>query len=145
MLQNKQQSNGLTDKAWHALDVSEIVSNLHTDLGNGLSNAEASERLNQFGRNLIATAPKVGLTHRLRKQLGQPLILVLLGAALVTAVLGEWVDSSVIFGVVLVNCLLGIVQEQKAESALAALANILTSEVVVVRDGRPTRLDSQLI
>lgn len=145
MLQNKQLSDGLTDKAWHALDVSEIVSNLHTELGNGLSNAEASERLNQFGRNLIATPPKVSLTHRLRKQLGQPLILVLLGAGLVTAVLGEWVDSSVIFGVVLVNCLLGIVQEQKAESALAALANILTSEVVVVRDGRPTRLDSQLI
>jgi cation-transporting ATPase F len=74
--------------------------------------------------------------------LKEPLVLVLIGAGVVTAALGEWIDSSVIFGVVVVNAMIGYLQEGKAEAALAALARAVATEVTVVRDGRRRRMDA---
>jgi cation-transporting ATPase F len=79
---------------------------------------------------------------RFALQFVQPLVLVLLLAGSVTAILGEWVDSGVIFGVTLINALIGFIQEGRAESALAALARSVTSEVTVLRDGCKQRLSS---
>jgi magnesium-transporting ATPase (P-type) len=72
----------------------------------------------------------------------EPLVLVLIGAGVITAGLGEWVDSSVIFGVVIINAVIGYLQEGKAEAALAALARALATEVTVIRDGRRRRMDA---
>ena len=65
-----------------------------------------------------------------------------IGAGVVTALLGEWVDSSVIFGVVIVNAVIGYLQEGKAEAALAALARAVATEVTVVRGGKRQRMDA---
>ena len=79
---------------------------------------------------------------RFLSQFTEPLVLVLIGAGLVTAGLGEWVDSSVIFGVVVINAVIGYLQEGKAEAALAALARAVATEVNVLRGGRRRRMDA---
>jgi len=79
---------------------------------------------------------------RLAGQLAQPLVLVLIGAGLITSLLGEWVDASVIFGVVLVNAIIGYWQEAKAEGALAALARSIATPVTVRRDNHRKKLDA---
>jgi magnesium-transporting ATPase (P-type) len=79
---------------------------------------------------------------RFLSQLKEPLVLVLIGSGIVTSALGEWVDSAVIFGVVIVNAMIGYLQEGKAEAALAALARALATEVTVLRDGKKRRMDA---
>ena len=79
---------------------------------------------------------------RFALQFSQPLVVVLVIAGVVTAFLGEWVDSGVIFGVTLINAVIGFIQEGRAEDALAALARSVTSEVTVLRGGAKRRLPS---
>ena len=83
-----------------------------------------------------------GALMRFLAQMKEPLVLVLIGAGMVTAGLGEWIDSSVIFGVVVVNAIIGYLQEGKAEAALAALARAVATDVTVVRGGRRRRMDA---
>jgi magnesium-transporting ATPase (P-type) len=127
---------------WHALSAGDALlrHGVGTDLG--LSEAEAAARLQRHGPNRLREQPGRSALTRFLSQLKEPLVLVLIGAGVVTAGLGEWVDSSVIFGVVLVNALIGYLQEGKAEAALAALARVLATEVTVVRDGRRRRMDA---
>ena len=76
------------------------------------------------------------------QQFNQPLVYILLAAGGVTAFLGEWVDSSVIVGVVLINAIVGFVQESKAERAIESLARMVTTEATVRRDGQKQRVHS---
>lgn len=143
-IQNQSLPSG-NDLPWHALDVSVVVEQLKTDISVGLSSNEALSRLASVGKNQLPVGQKASFFLRLRKQLVQPLILVLLAAAIVTGALGAWADSSVIFGVVILNSLLGLFQEQKAASALAALSRVLVTEVTVLREGRPNRLSAEVL
>lgn len=127
-----------TDKEilWHAQTAEETSRTLTADPHNGLSSQEASRRLQQYGRN--ALTPKKGTSSWIRfaLQFHQPLVYILLAAAAVTFLLKEKVDSAVIFGVVLVNAVIGFLQESKALHALNALARSMTTSAVVLRDGR---------
>ena len=143
-IQNQSLPSG-NDLPWHALDVSVVVEQLKTDISVGLSSNEALSRLASVGKNQLPVGQKASFFLRLRKQLVQPLILVLLAAAIVTGALGAWADSSVIFGVVILNSLLGLFQEQKAASALAVLSRVLVTEVTVLREGRPNRLSAEVL
>jgi cation-transporting P-type ATPase F len=78
----------------------------------------------------------------LLRQFTAPLVLVLIAAAAVTGFLGEWVDASVIFIVVVVNAIVGFFQESKAENALEALMKMVVAEAVVRRDGKKIRVNS---
>jgi len=102
----------------------------------GLSQLEAKLRLTQSGLNNLTIAAGRSPLKRFLSQFHNVLIYVLIAAACVTAAIGEWVDSSVIVGVVLINALIGFVQEGKAENALAALRNMLTLQAMVQRDGK---------
>ena len=137
-------TNTITTPAlqWHAMAPSQVAAHWQVDPAHGLSEDEAARRLAAWGPNLARVRPGAGPALRLISQFVQPLVLVLLIAGVVTAVLGQWVDASVIFGVVLVNAAAGFIQEGKAESALAALARSLASEATVVRAGRRRRLDA---
>ena len=75
-------------------------------------------------------------------QFHHPLIYILLAASIITALLGEWVDSSVIFGVVLVNAIVGFIQESRAERALEALMHMVKTEATVLREGEKHRVSS---
>ena len=124
-----------TGGPWHAEPVAATHGALQT-APQGLSEAEAAERLERFGPNRLTPPKRRGPLVRLLLQFHSVLIYVLLGAAVITALLGEWVDSGVITGVVLINALIGFVQEGKAERALAAIREMLSPEARVVRAGR---------
>lgn len=99
-------------------------------------------RLMRHGPNRPTVRTGRGSWSRLLSQLVQPLVLVLIVAGGVTAVLGEWVDAGVILGVVIVNAVIGFLQEGRAEAALAALARAVATESTVLRAGRHRRLDA---
>ena len=139
-------TNTTSTPQWHAMAPSQVAAHWQVDPAHGLPEEEAARRLTMHGPNLAQVRAGAGPALRLISQFVQPLVLVLLIAGGVTAVLGQWVDASVILGVVLVNAAAGFIQEGKAESALAALARSLASEATVVRAGRRRRLDaSQLV
>ncbi|MBO3706682.1 MAG: HAD-IC family P-type ATPase [Candidatus Accumulibacter sp.] len=132
----------LPDVAWHSLPADEAAARLTASFEQGLDAAEVACRRSQHGENRLTPAPSRGPMLRFALQFVQPLVLVLVLAGLVTAILGEWVDASVIFGVTLVNAVIGFIQEGRAESALAALARSVISEVTVLRGGCKQRLSS---
>ncbi|MBI5107324.1 MAG: HAD-IC family P-type ATPase [Rhodocyclales bacterium] len=128
--------------AWHTLAADDVLAHHGVDAGNGLSEDEAAARLERHGPNRPRTAPGRSALSRFGAQFAQPLVLVLIAAGVVTGALGEWVDTSVILGVVVVNAIIGFIQEGKAEQALAALARAVATEVTVVRSGRRQRMDA---
>ncbi len=132
-------------KEWHALTAQEGVDLLKSDKERGLTSKEASDRLNRFGPNLIKTKKGHGPLMRFLLQFHQPLVYILIVAGAITAALQEWVDSGVIFGVVLVNAIIGFVQESKAVKALQALQKTMTTEANVIRDGVKQRVASEQI
>jgi magnesium-transporting ATPase (P-type) len=121
---------------WHALPVEEILRALAADQHAGLSRAEAAARLTRFGPNRLAERRRRGPLARFLLQFHNVLMYVLLAAACFAALLGHWVDSTVILAVVLVNAVIGFVQEGRAEEALAAIRSMLAPRAAVLRDGR---------
>ncbi len=127
---------------WHRMEAAETAAKLRVDTARGLDEAEAAARLSQYGPNRPSAPPGRSALARFLSQLIQPLILVLIGAGSITLFLGEWVDAGVIFGVVLVNALVGFIQEGKAEAALAALVRVVAAETTVLREGHRRRMDA---
>src|SRR5690606_29134008 len=127
---------------WHRLEATEVTRILKTDARNGLGSGEALSRLKKFGPNAVTVRAGMPAWRRFLRQFHQPLVYLLLSACAVTAALHEWVDSGVIFGVVLVNALIGFLQEGKAERALAALGRMVRTETKVRRDGQKRRIAS---
>ncbi|HZE14786.1 MAG TPA: cation-transporting P-type ATPase, partial [Mycobacterium sp.] len=122
-----------TTTADHGLPAHEVVLLLETDPHRGLSEVEAAERLERFGSNTLPVAAGVGVLVRMLRQFHHPLIYVLLAAGVITAGLREWVESAVIFGVVMINAIVGFVQESKAEAALEGLRSMVRTQAKVVR------------
>lgn len=120
--------------AWHTLESDDVCKQLQSSL-QGLTSDEASKRLVTYGHNRMKTIRKKNLLERFFYQFHNILIYVLLAAALITALLGHWIDSGVIVGVVLINAIIGMIQEGKAEKALDAIRNMLSHHAMVRRDG----------
>jgi magnesium-transporting ATPase (P-type) len=119
---------------WHAQSAEDALQALNTTPG-GLTPEEARRRLARHGRNELPPPARRSVVLRLALQFHNLLIYVLLAAATVTFVLGHYVDSAVILGVVVVNAIIGFVQEGKAERALAAVSAMLASHAIVLRAG----------
>src|SRR5215813_4946728 len=120
---------------WHAMAVDEVVRRLTTDIEKGLDAGEASSRLQKYGPNRLPEGKKRGPFMRFLSQFNNILIYVLLGAGFVKLMLDLWTDAAIIFGVVLLNGLLGFIQEGRAEKALDSIRNMLSAEARTVRDG----------
>jgi magnesium-transporting ATPase (P-type) len=121
--------------AWHAMPISQVFRELACKPV-GLSEGEAELRLARFGPNRLPQVKGPGPLRRFLGQFDNVLIYVLLAAAAVTAALGQWVDTAVILGVVVINAALGAVQKGKAEQALDAIRNMLSPQAIAVRDGQ---------
>jgi len=119
---------------WHALQLESVFKDVAGRL-EGLTAAEAEERLNRFGPNLLKPPKRRGPFERFVLQFHNVLIYVLLVAAVTTAFLQHWIDTGVILGVVMINAVIGFIQEGKAEKALAAIRNMLSLQATVLRDG----------
>ena len=135
-------TDAVTANAHHGLAAHEVVLLLQTDPHRGLTTEVADERLKEFGPNTLPAPRGAGLVRRVLRQFHHPLIYVLLVAGVVTATLSEYVDSAVIFAVVVVNAIVGFVQETKAETALQSLRSMVRTEAKVIRDGRERTIGS---
>lgn len=105
---------------WHAVPVTDAIAALDT-ASDGLASASARERLGRYGANRVRPPARPSALKRLLGQFNNVLIYVLIGAAALTLALGHWVDAAVIAGVVVINALIGFVQEGRAEHALEAI------------------------
>jgi len=122
------------DNSWHCLDAAEVLARLDSGTG-GLTAAEANRRLVEQGPNLLPGTRRRSLLAMLLAQFSDVMILVLLGAALVSAFVGELQDTIAILVIVLLNAIIGTVQEFRAERAVAALRQMAAPESLVMRDG----------
>jgi Ca2+-transporting ATPase len=134
--------NTLLGKHWHHLPAGEVVSLLDSNERTGLDIFEIKHRQERFGLNELT--PKKGISpfKRFLHQFNNPLVIILLVASLITAVLKDPTDALVIFGVVLINAVIGYVQEARAEQAITSLSKTMTTEAVVVRSGKTERLSA---
>ncbi|HWH15005.1 MAG TPA: HAD-IC family P-type ATPase [Miltoncostaeaceae bacterium] len=126
----------------HQLTVDEAAALVASDAERGLTGEEVARRREVHGPNTLPGPRRRGPLRRLAAQFHNPLIYVLVAAAGVTAAIGDLVDTGVIAGVVLVNAVIGFVQESRAERALQALMSIASTRATVVRDGRRRVVDS---
>jgi magnesium-transporting ATPase (P-type) len=132
----------MTNPVWHATESEQALA-AHEVTAAGLNAAEASRRLAAHGPNRLTPPKKRSPLVRFLLQFHNVLIYVLLGAAVVTAVLGEVVDTAVIIGVVVINALIGFIQEGKAEKSLDAIRNMLSLSAMVMRDGRRVEIAAE--
>ncbi|WP_313952449.1 cation-transporting P-type ATPase [Accumulibacter sp.] len=130
---------------WHALPVARALHSLSVVAGVGLSQQEAAARLERYGRNSLPPPKRRGPWLRFALQFHNPLIYVLLVAGIVAFALKDFIDAGVIAGVVLINAIIGFIQEGKAEKALEAVSAMLASRATVVREGERHEIDAALL
>ncbi|CBS91421.1 HAD-IC family P-type ATPase [Azospirillum lipoferum] len=130
------------DTPWHALDAADAAGRLGSP-DEGLSGAEAAARLERFGPNRLTPPKRRPAWMRFLAQFHNLLIYVLLASGAVALLMRHWTDAGVIFGVVLVNALIGYIQEGKAEQALEAIRNMLSPQAVAMRDGHAVTLAAE--
>ena len=120
---------------WHTLPVEDVIKELDTHLERGLSSSAAAQRLQTFGPNQLNEAPPTSFWKMLLQQFDNFVVIMLIIAAIISAVLGDWIESAAILAIVALNATLGVIQEQKAEQALAALRKMAAPDAHVIRDG----------
>jgi len=120
---------------WHALSAEEVLSSLGTQIEQGLTTEEAEKRQAQYGLNQLVEAPRTTFLKMVIDQLNNFVIILLIVAAVVSALLGEWIDAGAILAIVVLNAVLGVIQESRAEQALAALKKLAAPEAQVLRSG----------
>ena len=133
---------GSVMNGWYHRDAKEVFDLLKSS-PEGLSAEEAEERLSVYGLNELTERKGMSPIVRFLLQFHNLLIYVLLGASAITALMREWVDSGVIFGVVVINAIIGFFQESKAEQALASLKRMLSLRATVIRGGREMEIPAE--
>jgi P-type E1-E2 ATPase len=128
---------------WHTIDAQEVLKKLKSDTKNGLHQDEIHQRQEIYGRNEIPRGKKQSAWVRLLVQFHNVLIYVLMGAAIITALLGHWIDTWVILAVIVVNAVIGFIQEGKAEKALEGIRKMLSLNAVVTRSGQKMTINAE--
>jgi magnesium-transporting ATPase (P-type) len=143
MTEDLDKPNKPSGDPWHAQPASAVVDRLETSETRGLADKEAERRLAEYGPNRLPAPKRRGPLVRLLLQFHNPLIYVLLVASVVTFLLDYYADAAVILSVVIINALIGFVQEGKAEQALEAVRAMLASRATVLRDGSRREIDAE--
>lgn len=129
--------------SYHQLSDREVIEYFTSDATVGLSAEEVARRYEKYGWNELQFKPGKPAWLRFLLQFHQPLLYILLLAGAVKAILGSWTNAAVIWGVTVLNAIIGYVQEAKAEGAIASLAKAVTTEAIVLREGQTLRIPSQ--
>ena len=132
----------LIGQNWHALETQKIIELFESHEKDGLDSPNLKHKETLFGKNKLEQKKQESNLKRFFMQFHNALIYILLGASLVTALLHEWVDSGVIFGVVIINVIISYLQEAKAQEAIDSLKEMMHTSAVVIRDGKKINLDS---
>ena len=130
------------NREWHALEVDKVQSHVETNVESGLSKQTVTNRQEEFGKNVLPEKEKTPEIIKFLRQFNDILVYVLLGAAVVTGFLGEYIDTIVIVLVVTVIGVVGYLQENKAEEALEGIKKLLETKATVIRDGKQSEIDS---
>lgn len=146
MAENKPSMNSKRLKditiSWHSVSSDEILQKLGTELEKGLTNIEAEKRLQEYGPNQLEEGKRTTFLQMVFRQLNNFVVILLIVAAIVSAFLGEWVDASAIIAIVVLNTIMGVVQENRAEQALATLKKLAAPDAQVLRDGHRVTVPS---
>ncbi len=121
---------------WYALSPHEVLEKLETKQDQGLSTAEVERRQQIHGLNQLREKPRPSFLQLVLAQLKSFVVILLIVASVISMILGEWVDSGAILLIVVLNAILGVVQESRAEEALAALKRMAAPDAQVLRDGK---------
>ncbi len=125
----------MNSRDWHSHTPDELETTLQSNLDRGLTESEAQQRLAKHGPNELPEAPPVSALTLLLRQFTSVIIWVLIGAAVISGLLQEWVDAAAILAIVLLNAVLGFVQEYRAEQSIAALKKLSITMARVIREG----------
>ncbi len=120
---------------WHSLSADDIARQLATPIESGLDSREAAQRREMYGPNQIAALPRPTFLQLLLAQFNNFIVLLLIAAASISGLLGEWIEAVAILAIVVLNATLGVIQDRRAEEALAALKKLAAPEAQVLRDG----------
>jgi Mg2+-importing ATPase len=139
-----QQVTQATPETYWSLAPEQLLSALHTSR-NGLQPADAEQRLKQYGLNTIRAQQQATALRLLLSQFKSPLVLILIFAAIVSGVVGEWVDAIIVIAIVLGSTILGFVQEYAASNAVEKLRSQVTIKSNLLRGGQPKMLPSEQV
>lgn len=128
---------------WHNKTTQQVEDELDVDPSAGLSRQQVAARLEKYGKNKIEGTKKKSLVVMFFAQMQDALIYVLLAATVITFMIGEYTDSIIILSVVLINAIIGVVQEYKAEQAIEALQKMSNPKTMVRREGASQEIDSE--
>ncbi len=129
------------DHVWHALDCATVEQRTGSSVVHGISTDDVASRQAAYGRNELPTVVSEPWWQRLGRQFLSPLVLLLLASGVLALVLGEVIDAAVVIGVVIVNALIGYVQEGRAQSAMRALQQSVRGTATVIRSGTQQTID----
>jgi len=132
----------LIDENWHSVDIKNIIEVFESDMNNGLGPLSIKHRKDFFGQNKLKTKKQDSKLKKFFSQFHNALIYILLGACIITALLNEWIDSIVIFGVVIINVIIGYIQEIKAQEAIESLKQMMVTDAIVIRDAKKLTISS---
>ena len=135
-------SDTSTNTGWHSLPTDTVLEDLKCST-EGLTQTEVDTRFVKYGANRLPQAARRNAFVRFLLHFNYILIYVLLGAALITALLSHWVDTGVILAVVVVNAIIGFIQEGKAEQAMDAIRHMLAPQANVIRSGERVTIDGE--
>jgi Mg2+-importing ATPase len=130
--------------AYWSLTPEQLFSNLHASK-NGLQTADAEQRLKQYGPNTIGAQQQATALRLLLRQFKSPLVIILIIAAIISGIVGEWVDAIIVLAIVLGSTILGFVQEYTASNAVAKLRSQVTIKSNLLRGGLPQTLPSEQV
>lgn len=132
----------MSNKKWFSLNSEKIEQDLNTDRQEGLSEEKAEERKEKYGLNKLPEGKQTPEWIKFLRQFNDVLIYILIIAAVVTFILGKYIDTAVILLVAIINGVIGYVQESKAEKALEGIKNMLSLKAMVFRDDHKEQIDS---
>ncbi len=135
----------LAKNGWHTFTASDAAEVLATSLDSGLTPEVAAGRLKQYGPNELAEAPRPGFWSMVFAQFNNFIVLILIAAAVISALLGDYVEAIAILAIVVLNAFLGVIQERRAEEALAALRKLAAPDAQVIRGGHRETVPARLL
>lgn len=138
----KAQKEVIQSSQWHQLSIKKIAWHLETDLKTGLTQSEVVKRQSQFCANELKGKPGTSPFVKFLQQFKAPLLHILLITCALKAIIGQWVNAWVIWGITLINAIIGFIQESKAQSTIAALASSVQTNATIFRNGKKIQVPS---
>lgn len=129
---------------YSAYAINEVFKAVHSS-ENGLTGADASERLRKYGKNILEEKKKVSPIRIFFQQFNSPVVWILLAALFISFIIGEKVDAAVILVILIINAVLGFIQEYNAEKEIEALKKLASLKALVIRDGNKREIDASEI